>query len=189
MAKYKLNENYNATSNNIAQTFSKGDVIDGIIIESNIVSTKYDGKLPNIEMVGEAWFPIPLLKLTKVDDATPIFVQRVSNYDKTNKYNYKPIPANKTNQTCEELYLKRLRKTVVQTKEEIEKEKQNYIENCKKERGEIINKPNEKIETNTNNTPIGNMNIIKKNKTTIIIIASLLVIGAIWYIQKRKKIK
>lgn len=83
MPKYQLNQSHLSTAASptgsvVKASFEKGDVIDGVIIESGSVSTNNDGTLPDQNIVGKASFQIPLSKLTKVDDNIPVFIQKTA---------------------------------------------------------------------------------------------------------------
>jgi hypothetical protein len=85
MAKYQFNEDYLFSKKNapipnstVTQQFYKGDVIDGIIYEAGTVTTNLDGTIPNnrFMVIGKVFAEIPLTKLTKVGDETPVKVSR-----------------------------------------------------------------------------------------------------------------
>lgn len=91
MPKYKLNEDFVSISPNsgssqgaLSQNFSKDDIIDGDILQAGILTTTFRGFAPQ-GIIGNAFFPIPLSKLTKVDETTPIKVKVLEKEENPNK--------------------------------------------------------------------------------------------------------
>jgi hypothetical protein len=92
MPKYKLNEDYISVSPNftsgqapLTQNFSKDDIVDGEIIQAGTITTTFRGFAPQ-GVIGNAFFPIPLSKVTKVDDSTPVKVKVLTNENINKKY-------------------------------------------------------------------------------------------------------
>jgi len=92
MPKYKLNEDFISVSPNfgssqgpVTQNFSKDDIVDGEIIQAGTITTTFRGFAPQ-GVIGNAFFPIPLSKVTKVDDSTPVKVKVLTNENINKKY-------------------------------------------------------------------------------------------------------